>query len=329
MIYIEDEVADHSRTHEILSRLPDAETISCASWQEVFRRPGQNFRLQKRRPSLILGKLTEKLVETAPSGWNFGGRRNFSFAPMLNCIYDCSYCYLRGRFPSAAYVIFVNFEDFMEAMDDRLAETPDEDVWFFSGIDCDSLAFEPVARLARSFLPFFETRPRAFLELRTKSSQVKPMLEREPMDNCITAFSLAPADLSESMERQAPALESRLGAARRLQEAGWPVGLRFEPLLWTEDWKEQYRGLFDRTFEVLDPDRVHSVSCGPFRLPLNHWQRLKELYPESPFVQGPVEKDADVVSFESGKADDLRGYCLETLTERLPEGVLFADAHSI
>jgi len=214
-------------------------------------------------------------------------------------------------------------------MEDRLAESPDEEVWFFSGIDCDSLAFEPVSRMARSFLDWFEDHPRAVLELRTKSSQVRPLLERDPVDNCVTAFSLTPTDLAERWELQTPALESRLAAARRLQEAGWPVGLRFEPLLWCEEWQEQYRGLFDRSFEVLDADRVHSVSCGPFRLPLNNWQRLKELYPDSPFVQGPIAGDHGVVTYEGGLAQEMRGWSLEQLRQRLPDGTLYEDAHSI
>ena len=329
MIYIQDEVADHWRTHEILGRLPDAARIPCSDWREVFRRPGQNFRLQKRRPALVLGRRDDALVQPAPPGWSFGARRNFTFEPMLNCIYDCRFCYLQGRFPSAAYVIFVNYEDFMEAMDETLAASPGEDVWFFPGVDCDTLALEPVARLARSFLPFFAKRPRAFLELRTKSTQVKQLLDREPLANCVIAFSLAPADVSRELEHQTPALENRLAAARRLQEAGWPVGLRFDPLLWREDWQEQYGGLFARTFEVLDPQRLHSVSCGPFRLPLDHWQRITRLYPDEPFFQGPMEERDGAVTFRADLAAEVRGFCQERLRDLLPARALFFDAASI
>mgnify|MGYP006970641936 FL=1 len=30
---------------------------------------------------------------------------------MMNCIYDCSYCYLKGMYPSGHMVLFVNIED--------------------------------------------------------------------------------------------------------------------------------------------------------------------------------------------------------------------------
>jgi len=40
----------------------------------------------------------------------------------LNCVYDCEYCYLQGMYPSANIVVFVNFEDFTNAADEKLAE---------------------------------------------------------------------------------------------------------------------------------------------------------------------------------------------------------------
>ena len=36
---------------------------------------------------------------------------------MFNCIYDCDYCYLQGMYPSANIVVFVNHEDFFDAVD--------------------------------------------------------------------------------------------------------------------------------------------------------------------------------------------------------------------
>ncbi len=55
-IYIEDAVADHPRAIEICRRLPKAAVIPCARYGEVFNPRHQSFRLQKRRPSLILAR---------------------------------------------------------------------------------------------------------------------------------------------------------------------------------------------------------------------------------------------------------------------------------
>lgn len=329
MIYVEEEIADHWRTHEILGRLPDSVRVPCTRYQEIFDREDQDFRLQKRRPSLILGQADQPLVHEAPSGYDFGGRRSFHFAHMLNCIYDCRFCFLQGMNLSAHYVIFVNYEDIMEAIDAKLGEAPEEDSWFFAGYQCDSLAFEPVTRFARSFLPFFAERPRAWVELRTKSAQIKSLLDHEPFPNCVTAFSMTPPAISRRLEHQTPTVERRLAAAARLQEAGWKVGLRFDPLIWDEDFRGLYGGFFDDVFSQLDPERLHSVSLGPFRLPHDWWRRIVSMYPEEELFHGPLAARDGSIGFERRLEAEMKEHCTALLRERLPEGVLFPDASGI
>jgi spore photoproduct lyase len=329
MIYVEDEVADHWRTHEILARLPDAVRIPCGRYQEVFERENQDFRLQKRRPSLILGRAEPAVVEEAPPGYHLGGRRNFRFAHMLNCIYDCRFCFLQGMNRSAHYVIFVNYEDFMEAIDAKLAEAPEEDTWFFPGVDCDTLAFEPVTRFARSFLPFFADRPRARVELRTKSTQIKSLLDHEPLPNCVVAFSMTPPEISRRLEHQTPTVERRLAAAARLQEAGWPVGLRFDPLIWDDDFRGLYGAFFDEVFATLDGARLHSVSLGPFRLPHDWWRRVVGLYPEEPLFRGGLEERDGSVGFLREAEAEMKAYCEGVLRERVAEEAFFPDNSGI
>ena len=39
---------------------------------------------------------------------------------MHNCIYDCRYCFLQGMYRSAHYVVFINYEDYQWAIEERL-----------------------------------------------------------------------------------------------------------------------------------------------------------------------------------------------------------------
>jgi len=79
--------------------------------------------------------------------------------------------FFTGMYQSANYVLFVNYEDFQDDIRQLCAKSPAEDLHFFSGYDCDSLALEPVTGFAEQFLPFFAEIPNAWLELRTKSTQ--------------------------------------------------------------------------------------------------------------------------------------------------------------
>ncbi len=111
-IYIEKEIKKHPRTLEILSKFRNVRTIAIDRYGEVFNRKNQNFRIQKKNPCLILAKKHKGFVLPAPEGFGIGSSKNYYFSHMLNCIYDCNYCFLQGMFNSAHYVIFVNYEDF-------------------------------------------------------------------------------------------------------------------------------------------------------------------------------------------------------------------------
>ena len=61
-------------------------------------------------------------------------------------------------------VIFINYEDFYEAIDEQIEQTSTERPYFFSGYDCDSLALEGITDFTRDFLTFFAERPHATLQ---------------------------------------------------------------------------------------------------------------------------------------------------------------------
>ena len=65
-----------------------------------------------------------------------------------------------------------------------------EKSYFFSGYDCDSLAFDGVTNFVESFLPIFEKNKNGILEIRTKSIQIQKILKHKPIDNCIIASNM-------------------------------------------------------------------------------------------------------------------------------------------
>ena len=59
-IYFEEQVVDHPRALGLFERFPKAQRIPCSHYKEVFNPSGQNFRLQKKKPALILAKNSGK-----------------------------------------------------------------------------------------------------------------------------------------------------------------------------------------------------------------------------------------------------------------------------
>ena len=322
-IYIEEKIVGHPRVIEVCARFPNARTIHCDRYGEVFNPKAQNFRLQKQRPALILAEKYNRFVLEAPSGYGIGGQRNFYFSHMLNCLYDCRYCFLQGMYQCAHYVLFVNYEDFEHEIRGICRQYPKDAIYFFSGYDCDSLALEPVTGFAQAFLPVFASLPNAWLELRTKSTQIRSLLERTPWDRCIVAFSLAPDAIAAKVEDKAPALARRLDAISKLQAQGWQLGLRFDPLIYNADYKAQYRQLFEQVFARIDLKNLHSVSLGVFRLPEAYFKKVHKLYPEEKLFAGPLENQRGMMSYRSELEQEMMQYCSEQLLNYIPESLFF------
>ena len=125
-------------------------------------------------------------------------------------------------YPSAHFVHFVNSEDFKEAIEGSIQESSNPS-WFFSGYDCDSLAMESVTGFAEEFLAFFKNHSNAWLELRTKSTNLKVLEKFEPMENVVVAFSFTPDEISSQTEWKVPSLQARIKAMQKTAKLGWKV----------------------------------------------------------------------------------------------------------
>lgn len=321
-IYIEDEIKDHERTLEICERFSHATRIPCDRYSSVFNTNSQNFRLQKKQPSLILAKKHKGRVLETPAGYGIGSENNYYFSHMMNCLYDCRYCFLQGMYRSAHYVVFVNYEDFFNDIDDMAFNSQDHS-WFFSGYDCDSLAMEPVTGFMAACLQHFSTTPKAHLEIRTKSTQIRTLLDRPPMQNCVVAYSFTPEDTANRLEHKVPSVSKRIGAIAKLQRHGWQVGLRLDPLIITKNFATEYRALLDEIFASVDATRIHSVSYGAFRLPKPFFKKMVTLYPAERLFATTLTESDSMVSYSPSAEQECLEQIRALLLEHVTEDVLF------
>jgi spore photoproduct lyase len=324
-IYIEESCLNHPRVQSILKRFPQSPILTCQKYGEIFNRKAQNFRMQKQSPSLILAQKHGRFVLPIPPNYSIGGRHNFYFSHMFNCIFDCRYCFLQGHLRSAHYVIFVNFEDFQEALLQKLQEIPSDPVYFFSGYDCDSLALESMTHFVEEFLPFFEKHPRAILEIRTKSVNISSLLQSTPIPNCIIAFSLSPVSIQQSLEHKTPSLSQRLKAIQKLQTAGWKIGLRFDPVIYCDDFTSIYRSFFQEVFAQIQIDRVHSITLGSFRLPKETHKTMQSLYPEEKLFSHSLTEKNGLITYQDNKGNALLQFCRKSIYQHAPKELLFTE----
>ena len=320
-LYIEESIEHHPRSLNIINRFPEARKITCHRYTEIFNRKAQNFRLQKSKPALILAEKRRHFILPTPDHYGIGATDNFYFSHLLNCPYDCRYCFLQGMYRSAHYVLFVNYENFVSALKAKLACRPE--VHFFSGYDCDSLALEPMTGFIEYILPFFRQHPKALLEIRTKSTQIRTLLNTPPLPNCVIAWSFTPTVIAQTLEHKTPTVSKRIKAMLKLQHRGWPIGLRFDPLIYSAQYKNQYRQLFKLIFAELNSKLLHSVSLGTFRLPKDFYQSIRRLYPKELLFASPLAEENGMVAYQQQLQADMLNDCRAELTHYVTDDQIF------
>lgn len=298
-IYIENAVASSHRTESILAKFPGAARIPCEHYGEIFNRRRQNFRLQKRKPALILANKYDAHVLKTPTGYGIGGETNYYFSHMLNCIYDCRYCFLQGMYQSAHYVLFVNYEDFADAIVRCANAQRNKEIYYFSGYDCDSLALDHITDFVSYFMPVFAQLENTWVELRTKSVQIRSLTEQRPLPRVVVAFSLSPAAVVHSVEHKTPSIERRIEAMSQLASLGWKLGLRVDPILYFDDYQTAYRELFEQVFSNIPIEQIHSVSLGTMRFPKAMFDKVVDLYPTEVIFAGPLESNNGMTSYRN------------------------------
>lgn len=320
-VYIEEEIREHPRTRKILKRLGKIPLIEIAHYGEVFNPRAQNFRLQKNNPAIIIARKNKGHVLAAPEGYGLGSPHNYYFSHMLNCIYDCRYCFLQGMFQSAHQILFINYEDFGRQIRETSAQHGKQPVWFFSGYDCDSLAYDPMTRFTDFFVPLIRSIDNAWMELRTKSTQIRSLLAHSPCPRVVTAFSFTDHYSHRKLENSVPPIGKRIKAMQRLMDAGWPVGLRLDPVVYHQDYQAEFTRLLEEIFDHIDPEKLHSVSLGSFRLTKDHFRKATRLYPEEPLFAQELVLNNGIISYPLAQEEEMIGYCETQLMKHIPRHI--------
>ena len=122
-----------------------------------------------------------------------------------------------------------------------------------------------------------------YLEIRSKSTNIKSIKKINPSNNIIPAFSLNPEYSIKSHEHNTPKLINRLNAIKELQNLGWNIGIRFDPFIWHGDLCDMSL-FFKEIFSSVKKNKVHSVTIGNFRMANNYLKRMVKINPNDPYI---------------------------------------------
>ncbi len=320
IIYVEQAAMEHPRTRQILSRLPHSTVIPCRDYKDIFCRRGQEPALQKQAQALILalGK-PPYLYPGAPVCQNFGEEHFYYTSGVMNCIFDCEYCYLQGMYTSGHMVVFVNPEDTFRALDEILAR---ESAYVCISYDTDLLALEPLLGFVSEWCAYASAHPNLTLELRTKCAAISTLSSLPVTPNCVLALTLSPDAVIRAYEHRTAPLSARLEFAKTALSLGWPVRLCFDPMLSVPDYTDRYNAMFDTVFAALPMDRIRDVSIGLFRISKDYLKQMRKHRPCA-VTYYPYELTDGVYHYPKPVSDALTSLAYQRLTSVLPAERIF------
>ena len=279
-VYVEKKALDHGDTKKILPRLPYAETILIDHYKDIFNRNKQRYTNQRESRSLILAVNEGELVyKGAPVCQSFGRQDFYYTATVMNCPFDCDYCFLKGMYGTANIVCFVNFEDYEKAVKKL------EDPYVCVSFDTDLIALNSITGQADRWVSFAKQNPDTLIEMRTKAAPADTAV----LPNLIYAFTLSPDIISRRFEKGAPPLKARLKAASDAVKRGSAVRICFDPMIYVEGWESYYGELIDQVADAIDLSKVKDVSVGTFRISDQYLKTIRRQEPDSEVCWFPFE----------------------------------------
>ena len=226
---------------------------------------GDAARREAGRRTLVVGVMRTGVREASETGICCPNYLHFS--PTAYCTYACTYCYLAGTRSTCfapAVKLFLNLGDMLAAIA-RRAGRLERPTSFYVGKLQDALSLDPLTGFTRVLVPFFAEQAAARLVMLSKSDAVGNLPGLDHRGHAVVSWSVNPAAVCREFERGAPSLARRLDAARRCQQAGYPVRFIIMPILPVEDWRAQYAELVDAIFEAAVPQRITMAGICSYR----------------------------------------------------------------
>ncbi|RLB05350.1 MAG: hypothetical protein DRG50_07350 [Deltaproteobacteria bacterium] len=207
---------------------------------------------------------------------------------MTNCPMDCSYCILQVYLNNPFLTLYPDLDKIFGEIEEILDKQPHRFFRFGTGELGDSLVLDGIVGFSQHAVPFFSARRNGILELKTKAADVDHLLHLEHGGKTVVSWSLNPPKIIEAEEHLTAPLGERLRAARLCQDAGYPLGFHFDPLIHYPGWEQDYRKLVELMFEYIDPRRVIWISLGGFRFPPYLKQIVQNRFPHTRIFTGEL-----------------------------------------
>lgn len=205
-----------------------------------------------------------------------------------NCPFECTYCFLQNYLTDGMTRSVGDTDALVNEVKQKIDKEPRRLFRIGTWELGDSLALEDRTGQAARLVREFAGMDSAVLELKTKSDRVDTLLHIHPRERTVVSWSLNTDYIIDNEEHGTASLRKRLEAMRRVYEAGYLIGLHFDPMILHDGWHGAYGELVMSVFQAVDPARIAWISIGGLRFNPEMKKTLENNYPGSRLTEAEM-----------------------------------------
>ncbi len=269
-VWIDRQVVDSPITANVLRALPDVPTSIVTGGPSVNVPSTQAARMTVAKKHLYLTAQQGRFVRPCPGASSRNNTQQLCCGYMIvdvvsNCNYDCTYCYLQYYINTPYLTVYANIAPLFDELTSLVQTQPQPCIRIGSGEFSDSLSLDPLTGFSGLLIPFLRQFPTVLFEFKTKSDLVDSLLDLDPQGRVMVSWSINPEAVVRREEHKTASLAARLRAAQRCRDAGYKIGLHFDPVLYYPGWEADYEPFVDQVFQALAPEDITTLSMGSLR----------------------------------------------------------------
>jgi spore photoproduct lyase len=276
------------------------------------------------------------LVVTTKKSMNFDVCKpsaDFEFSLATNCPGNCEYCYLQTTQGYKPYLrTYVNLEDIFHSIKQHIEKNDHQLTTFEVASAGDPLAIEHITGSLAKTIEFFGSLENGKLRVVTKFSSVDSLLNLKHNGHTRFRVSINSRYVIKNFEHNTASFEERIEAASKIADAGYPIGFIVAPIMLYENWKEEYRELFDRLEQQVTIEGSHEPAT--FELIQHRFTPIAKNFILQRFPNTKLDMDESRRTLKWGKfgrfkyvypkeeAAEMKEYIKSLITERFPAAVV-------
>ncbi len=206
-----------------------------------------------------------------------------------NCAMECSYCVLQNHYDEAEIKVPTNLKEKLSS----IHIDPNIPQHICTGEYSDSLMWGNKNNILKDLCDFAESHPNILLEFKTKSSNISYFLDNPFPANVCCGWSVNPEKIVLNEEKKTASLEARLLAARKVADKGMKLAFHFHPIIYFENWEEEYSLLIEKIQSMFSKEEVLYTSLGTVTFLKGMDHQLRKNRQHTKILQMPFEETPD------------------------------------